>query len=96
MTADYMQYTKESELTYEQEDALSGYGQFYSCTDDFKFLARLRSAKATQKEIEDWFSKNEKRQVFYIAQGILASVYGQDPHEAISTHHFRRSAPSDN
>jgi len=76
---DFMQYTNEPTLDFHSQHVLSEYGQFYSCTDDFKFLAKLRAGKAKIKEIDAWFEANENRQVSYLAQGILASVYGIDP-----------------
>lgn len=78
-TGEFMQYTDEPELTDDQQDVLSSYGQFYSCTADFEFLARLRSGKAKRKERDKWFNANFNRQVWFLAQGILASVYGEDP-----------------
>lgn len=76
---EFMQYINERPLKNDEQSVLSDYGQFYSCTADFEFMARLRSGKAKQKEIRKWFEANEKRQVANIAQGILASVYFQDP-----------------
>lgn len=76
---DFMQYEDEPELTSDQSDVISAYGQFYSSVADFEFLARLRAAKAKRKERDLWFEQNEGRQVWFLAQGILAAVYGEDP-----------------
>lgn len=76
---DFMQYEDEKPLTSEEQDTLSDYGQFYSCVADFEFLARLRAGSAKRKERDKWFQANERRQVWFLAQGILAAVYGQDP-----------------
>lgn len=77
---DFMQYMDEPVLQdFASCKILSDCGQFYSCTDDFVFLAKLRAGKAEQKEIIRWFHANENRQIAHMAQGILASVYGQDP-----------------
>jgi hypothetical protein len=78
---DFMQYPEDKvpPLSCDQEDVLSGYGQFYSCVSDFEFLAKLRAGTLHRKDRDKWFEENSDRQVFYIAQGILASVYGEDP-----------------
>lgn len=72
-------YYSEPALTSDQEDTLSNFGQFYSKKSDFVFLVELRSGRAKRKKIDKWFNENEGRMVWFLAQGILASVYGTDP-----------------
>lgn len=76
---DFMQYPNEPDVAFEHQRVLSSWAQFYSSTADFTFLAKLRSGKASRKEREEWFLANERRSVWFVAQGILASVYGEDP-----------------
>lgn len=67
------------DIPYADQDVLGEYGQFHATDADLKFLRRLLSGKPKRRERDEWFEANERRPVWCIAQGILASVYGEDP-----------------
>lgn len=67
------------ELTPEEKDALGELGQFYLTRGDLAFLLELIKGRAKRPVRDKWFLANERRPVWFVAQGILANVYGEDP-----------------
>lgn len=63
----------------EDATALQDFGQFHATTHDFRFLMELSGGKMKRKARDEWFIANESKPVWYVAQGILAAVYGEDP-----------------
>lgn len=56
--------------------------------DDLVFLTRLSDGRTprkitdppiTRRQRDEWFLANENRDVWYVAQALLAKVYGEDP-----------------
>jgi len=67
------------EISVSSQDVLQNFGQFYSCEQDFVFLAKLSRGDTDPKERDAWFLENSGRMVWFIALGVLASVLRNGP-----------------